>query len=226
MTDLNHNFFDSYFSFSSRKTVYTDSFPLEMKASEKDEDGWIEWKPLKGFLQVSDYHKLEQQFGVVFPKSFIEWHRSFFFLDGDCSIIRLPTSSPTQPLNELKKTLDWFIPEMLIPQKLYPFGDEGNDTGPLVFDGRKQLPDNEFPIRVYDHEYGGKLEGLSEIIFSSFPKLLACLTHFLTEHTARKNFEIIPEFFQIDPEGAGKTGIDYWLNWVGVQKLNYEDFGE
>jgi len=29
------------------------------------------------------------------------------------------------------------------------------------------MADNEFPIRIYDHEFGGSSAGLSEIIFSS-----------------------------------------------------------
>jgi hypothetical protein len=94
-----------------------------------------------------------------------------------------------------------------------------------VFDGRNPRPDNEFPIRVYDHEFGGQLEGLSEIVFSSFAKLLECVTYFLQELKSRKNFEIIPDFFRIDPEGAGKTGIDYWLTCIKMQKANFEEFG-
>jgi hypothetical protein len=225
MTDFNKKFLDAYLSVYSRKTVYTDSFPSEMKASEKDNEGWIEWKPIEGTLQESDYQKLERKFGVLFPKSFINWHKAYYFLDADCSIIRLPKSNPIRPLEDLEKNLDWFIPEQLIPHKLYPFADEGNDAGPLVFDGREPVTDNEFPIRVYDHEYGGDLEGLSEIIFSSFPKLLECLTHYLIELKSRNNFEIIPDFFQIDPGGAGKSGIDYWLGWAGMQKANFEEFG-
>jgi hypothetical protein len=225
MTDFNQKFLNAYLSAFPRKTVCTDSFPKEMQASEKDKEGWIEWKPMKGTLQERDYHQLEQRFGILFPKSFIDWHRSYHLLEVDCSIIRLPASSPARPLEDLKQILDWFIPEQLIPHKLYPFAAEGNDAGPIVFDGRLPIPDNEFPIRVYDHEYGGDLEGLSDIIFSSFSKLLECLTHHLTELKTKKNFEIIPEFFKIDPHGAGKTGVDYWLSWARMQKANFEEFG-
>ncbi|MNL48038.1 hypothetical protein D3C87_1708650 [compost metagenome] len=122
--------------------------------------------------------------------------------------------------------MNWFIAEQLIPLKLYPFGNEGNDAGPLVFDGRIDTINNEFPIRVYDHEFGGDLEGLSEIIFSSFEKLLACLTHYMTELKTRKSFEIIPDFFKIDPTGAGLTGIDYWLSWANMQKANFVEFSD
>lgn len=191
-----------------------------MQASEVDEEGWVVWKPLPGTLSEDDYRKIEEEYNVRFPKSFVDWHKAYFFLDGDCSLLRLPVSSPTQPLEDLKQALSWHVPERLIPQGLYPFAGEGNDTGPLVFDGRMPVADNEFPIRVYDHEHGGDLAGLSEIIFSSFAKLLECITHYLNELKSRKAFEIIPDFFEIDPGGAGSSGREYWLSWVAMRKTD------
>jgi len=223
MTDISKQFINAYFEVFPNKTVWTESFPAAMKASEKDADGWIGWKPIRGTLTDAEYADLEKKYAVVFPKSFIAWHKSLFFLDADCSIIRLPASNPKQPLREIEKKLDWFIGEQLIAQKLYPFADEGNDTGPLVFDGRLPREQNEFPIRVYDHEFGGDPEGLSEIIFSSFTSLLECTIHYLRELKTKKSFEIIPGFFEIDPDGAGKTGVDYWLAWANMQKANYNE---
>ena len=156
----------------------------------------------------------------------MKWHKEYFFLDADTSILRLPTSNPNLLLKDIRKNLDWFIAQQLIPQKLYPFGGEGNDIGPLVFDGRITSQNNEYPIRFYDQEFGGNLEGLGEIIFSSFEKLLECLTHYMTELKTRKNFEIIPDFFKIDPTGAGLTGIDYWLCWTNMLKADFEEFGD
>lgn len=200
------------------KVVYTPQFPDAMKASEVTADGWVSWKPLPGTLQRGDYETLMQRYGVVYPDSFIEWHRAFFFLDADCVLLRLPASSPTEPLRELEDRLDWPVGEALIKQKLYPFGDDGNDAGPLVFDGRKEATGgNEFPIRVYDHQFGGKLNGLSPVIFSSFTKLLECMTHYLQQQqNALHAYEIIPDFFRIDPDGAGNTGVDYWMGFAGM----------
>jgi hypothetical protein len=225
MKELSTKFFNAYFDAFSNRTVFTDDVPKEMMLTEEDEEGWFGWKLIKGTLNEDDYQKVEKEFNVNFPKSFVEWHKEYYFLDADTSIIRLPTSNPNLPLEELRDDLNWFIAEQLIPQKLYPFGDEGNDAGPLVFDGRADKKDNEFPIRIYDHEFGGDLEGLSEIIFSSFEKLLECLTHYMTELKTRKNFEIIPDFFKIDPTGAGSTGIGYWQGWANMQKANFEEFG-
>lgn len=222
MTELITKFFDAYFKTFSNKTVFTDEVPQEMILTEEDDEGWFEWKLIEGTLVEEDYQKVEREFRVEFPKSFINWHSRYYFLDADISILRLPTSNPNLPLEEIKKG---FIAEQLIPQKLYPFGHDGNDTGSLVFDGRVDTKDNEFPIRVYDHEFDGDLEGLSEIIFSSFEKLLECLTHYMTELKTRKNFEIIPDFFRIDPTGAGLTGVSYWESWINILRAKFEKFG-
>jgi hypothetical protein len=224
MIELVHKFFNAYITAFSNKTVFTKDTPQEMMLSPVNEDGWFEWRLIEGIIQEESYERIEKEFKIKFPKSFIQWHKEYFFLNADTSILRLPTSNPNLPLVEIKQNLDWFIAEQLIPQKLYPFGDEGNDAGPLVFDGRIDMKDNNFPIRFYDHEFGGDLEGLSEVIFSSFEKLLECLTHYLTELKTRKNFEIVPDFFRIDPAGAGLTGVDYWLSWTNMQKANFEEF--
>lgn len=195
-----------------------------MMTSPPNNEGWFEWKPIAGTLQKSDYEALEKEFEVTFPPSFIEWHRAYYFLDADCSLVRLPHSNPLEPLKEIRKHLNWYIPQQLIPQKLYPFGDEGNDSGPLVFDGRHQAENDEFPILLYDQDYGGDLNGLSEVVFSSFPKLLQCLTHFMTERKSRKDFDIVLDFFAIDPEGAGKPGVDYWLAWSRTLRATSNDF--
>lgn len=214
-------FFQAYWK-PGMWTVYTDKVPKEMVRSKIDESGWFEWGLMKGNLTVADYQVIEKDLDVKYPPSFVEWHKAYFFLDGDCSIIRLPESNPNEPLYELRSNLDWYVPEQLIPLKIYPFADEGNDAGPLVFDAREPVEKNEFPVRVYDHEYGGESEGLSEVIFSSFAKLLECITHFLELRKTKNDYEIIPYFFTIDPMGAGSTGRDYWNGWIEMLKANDE----
>ncbi|NPE47859.1 SMI1/KNR4 family protein [Sphingobacterium sp. arapr2] len=184
-----------------------------------------EWKLIPGTMTPGDYERVAIQFGVTLPQSFIEWHKRYFFAECDCSIVRLPHSLPSQPLAEIISNLDWYIPEQLIPLGLIPFASEGNDTGPLVFDTRGSVEKNDYPIRVYDHEYDGELDGLSEIIFSSFSKMLACLTHLLNETKTRKHFEVIADFYAIDPDGAGSTGRPYWESWIAMGRANFEEFG-
>ncbi len=227
MNETIDGFFKAYFNYSDFLIGYDhEKTPKPMVNSTVNQNGYYEWKPINGTLTVADYSKIEQKFHVKFPESFIEWHKQYFFLDCSCQLMGLPISSPTEPLQHIIDNLDYDLAKELIDAKLYPFGDEGNDAGPLVFDGRYEVEDNEYPIRIYDHEYGGDMEGLSEIIFSSFPKLLECFIHYIQELKTRKNFEIIPDFFQIDPTGAGKTGVDYWLEWVAMEKENDEMFGD
>ena len=204
MNELIERFFRAYWHPDSW-TVYTDTVPAEMMDSEVNESGWFVWKLLPGSLTPDDYRAVEQEFGITYPRSFIEWHRAYYFFDGDCSLLRLPSSNPNEPLQQLRYNLEAYAPEGTIP-----FADEGNDAGPLVFDARTTVADNEFPIRVFDYEYGDDPAGLSDVIFSSFTKLLECITHYLEQSTAKEEHEVIADFFRIDPLGAGATGRSYW----------------
>ncbi|WP_316800174.1 SMI1/KNR4 family protein [Pedobacter frigidisoli] len=224
MTDRIDQFFKAYCRIGMR-SVYTDSVPKEMIGSELDKEGWYEWKLIPGTLTSDNYKKVETKFKVKFPENFIQWHKRYFFADCDCSTIRLPYSLPTKPLEQVIDNLNWDVAEQLILLGLIPFADDGNDAGPLVFDTRNANNKEDFPIRVYDHEYGGDLDGLNEIVFSSFEKMLECLTHFLTETKTRKSFEVIPGFYTIDPKGAGSTGKSYWASWTQMEKANFEQFG-
>jgi len=205
-------FFDAYFNLYPPRRVFTpENFP--------DLDPAQAGLPLlPGSLQQADYKAFELLFSIQLPQSFILWHKEYYFLDGDCSILSLPASDPRFPLKDLQQRVDWYIAGQLIPHHLYPFGEAGNDLGPLVFDGRQEVTGNNFPVRAYDHEFGGDLAGLTSIIFSSFDKLLECTTYYLKELKFRKNFEIIPDFFSIDPAGAGLTGVKYWLEYASMLK--------
>lgn len=108
---------------------------------------------------------------------------------------------------------------------LIPFANESNDAGTLVFDIRNASGKEDFPIKVYDHEYGGDIEGLTEIIFSSFRKMLTCLTHFLTEIEKKKRFEVFADFYEIDPDGAGAIGKEYRESLIAMERANFEEFG-
>ena len=224
MNDIIEQFFKAYWK-SGMKSVYTDKVPEEMMLVPINKDGWYEWKLITGTLTTEDYKKIEEKFKVTFPDNFIEWHKRYFFADCDCSIVRLPYSLPTRPLETIIEKINWAIPEILIPLGLIPFADEGNDAGLLVFDIRNTNNKNDFPIRVYDYEFGGDLAGLSKIIFSSFDKMLECLTHFLIETKSKKRFEVIPDFYIIDPNGAGTTGKSYWTTWIAMEKENFKLFG-
>lgn len=218
-------FFAAYLAAFPPRTVYTDDVPASLMASAEDEEGWFTWQLAPGTLPESAYHELAQAYGLQLPPSFTDWHRAYYFLDGDCGLLRLPISNSARLLADLEKEWKWEATQQLIAQRLYPFAQEGNDSGPLVFDGRAAGAGPEFPIRVYDHEYGGRPEGLSEVIFSSFGKLLECLTHYCREIQTRSRAEVILDFLQLDPAGAGSTGAGYWRSWAAMMK-NFEEFDD
>ena len=218
MNNTTANFFTAFWQ-PGMMAVYTEAESPEMMAGPINEDGYFEWKLAKGTLNNIDYKQIEEQYHVQLPASFIDWHKAFFFCDGDCQLVRLPTSYPRELLDDLRAQMNYG--EDLINLKIYPFASDGNDTGPLVFDARNPVADNEFPIRVYDHEFGDDLNGLSEIIFSSFSKMLECLTYFLSRPKTMESGEAVRVFFDIDPTGAGGPGQDYWLyNWGNTHWKN------
>lgn len=222
MEDNIENFFKAYFRYSTMTTVYTEDIPKSMMASEIDEEGWIIWKPIDGKLNISEYHALESKFKVCLPLVFIDWHKRYFFLDCDCPIVRLPYSNPNKVLGEINDLFANEIAYQLINIKLFPFATDGfNETGFWVFDGREEKQGNEFPIRVIDYARE-ELDGLSPIIFSSFSKLLECLTHYLKTIGIQHGYQAIIDFLEIDPKGAGSLGKEYWSNLSKIVKENYE----
>lgn len=202
--------------------VYTKKIPAEMMDSPVNESGWFIWKMIPGTFNFEFYNKTTEKFNVKLPAAFIRWHSRKFFVDCDCSLIRLPGSLPTQPLKSVIDEIKYA--EQLVSKGLIPFASEGNDTGPLVFDVRDTYSHDDYPIRVYDHEYHDDLAGLSPIIFSSFAKLLECMTFYLENEENPRKFELIAQFYSIDPIGAGATGRDYWNTWIEMEKENYEYF--
>ncbi|GGH21938.1 SMI1/KNR4 family protein [Mucilaginibacter phyllosphaerae] len=215
--------FDAFFKTNEPLFAgYTKDSPMEMIDSDVDSEGYYRWKPIKGTLSCKDYDNVEHKFQIKFPKSFIEWHKMYFFLNCHSPVAYMPHSSPTQPLQDIIDNLDNDLSKDLIAKKLYPFATDDNDIGFFVFDAREDKADNEYPIRLYDHEYGGDPAGLSEILFSSFSKLLECLTYAMENHNEQIH-EILPEFIRIDPEGAGKDGIDFWVDRIAFEKKNFEN---
>ncbi|RPD46832.1 hypothetical protein DNI29_11770 [Hymenobacter sediminis] len=214
MNDITAKFFQAYWQ-PGMMEVYTEDVSAAMMAGPVNEDGWFEWKLAEGTLLDAEYERLAKAHGVLLPPSFIDWHKAFFFCDGDCFIARLPPSLPNEPLRHLAAELKTGEYLDLTTQGLYTFAQANNDAGPLVFDARQPVENNEFPIREYEHDagnYSGDLAGLSEVIFSSFSKMLECLTFFLNRPKAMDQTEAVRAFFTIDPTGAGGPGREYWLS--------------
>ncbi len=178
------------------------------------------WKYWKSETGEKDYQKLEEGLQIVLPDSYKQWHARYNFSKIDLPMLRIAESDPN--LASLAQEYNADLPPILAENQMYVFGDEGNDVGPLVFDGRMAVPGNEFPIRVYDHEYvDGYPEGMGKVIFSNFTKMVECLICFLEESPKNGLGNAIRSFYDIDPEGAGNEGRDYWETWIAM--LDYED---
>jgi hypothetical protein len=134
-------FYKTLFSSANEmRTPYRkDLTPPEMMNSPVSEDGWFTWKAIPGTLRNESYHEVERKFKVIFPESFIEWHKKYYFLNCGTNLVNLPYSYPNKPLDEVIENLDYDFAKDLIAFKLYPFASDGNDGGVWAFDGRVKL---------------------------------------------------------------------------------------
>jgi hypothetical protein len=216
--DLVERFYETvYAALAPLWTVLTPSTPSEMLISgEPDAYGWVEWKLIRRSEGIDPaLVEFEQELGHRLPQLFKLWHSRYYTLDGGIAIVRLPSIPSNDPLRSLRKQ-GGFLPERLY-EMLIPFGTEGMlDAGPLCFDIRNPVPDADWPIRYWDHEWNGTEREIGPVIFSSFGKLLECAIHYwlpgaLGWETQRSR---ISGFFDIDPDSAGGPGRDYWEGWL------------
>lgn len=196
--------------------VLTDRTPTNMIVrTSTDSPGWIEWRMVRQPPAAQDrYDSLEAELGCRFPDSFKSWHSRYYTLDMDIEIARLPSSPSNDPLGPLcQRILGGDRPREL---GLVPFGDEGMmDAGDLCFDARAPRDDADWPIVYWDHEWERSPHEIGPTIFSNFAKLLECAIHFLQgDHRFGARRHRIAGFFDIDPDGAGGPGREYWQTWL------------
>ena len=102
---------------------------------------------------------------------------------------------------------------------LLPFGDEGNDAGPLCFDTRASNDPDSWPITFWDHDGP---EEIGPTLFSSFDALLrGCTAYMRCAAEARRrasdpqdrlasDADCLRSLMAADPQGAGSGGAGYW----------------
>ena len=219
MTDSLKDFFAVYTTrFSPLRCVFTPDLPPEMLVSQRpDASGWVEWRMLPQPCQNPiNFALLENEAASRLPKSFKAWFQNYYTLDVDVGIVRLPACPLNNPLKDLKYQVveSGYYSKRCKELGLIPFGDEKLiDAGPLCFDTREPVRDDEWPVVYWDHEYDQTSEEIGPRIFSSFPKLIKCCTHFLQENKSAR--DLVRDLYRIDPEGAGGPGRAYWEGWGG-----------
>lgn len=127
--------------------------PPELRGAWSSDDGWFSWIAIPSPISVKDWNVFEQSIGVVFPPLFRAYFLYKQILDGDYGFVRLPDMSPPDPLDNLKSQMAVFFDcKSLQHHALLPFGQDGNDGGPLCFKTDEPTPEGDYPIYFTDHE--------------------------------------------------------------------------
>lgn len=191
--------------------------PADMVISGPDpRTRMVEWKLVERCRGIDPgFVSFEAEIGYKLPESFKLWSSRYYTLDCHTHLMSLAASPTNDPFGELR---DWFFkayrPEQLGQIGLIPFGDEGIGIGPLCFDTRHSSS-TDWPIRYVDHDSSPE-DAIGPIIFSTFHKLLECYVHSLSGNGTDywSCIERIPDFFVLDPTGAGGPGREYWDAWL------------
>jgi hypothetical protein len=227
MGSLHDDFFTAFeAAYAPLTTVHTDKTPQDMVAGPVNADGWVEWRMRPCTVPLDDiFAKYVHAAGKALPPSFQRWYASTFTLDCDCSVLRLPanpSNSPGKPL------LQYVVPgnrwwERPLALGQLPFGDEGNDSGPLCFDTRASNDPGRWPITFWDHD--GQ-EEIGPALFSSFDALLRGCTAYMRCFAEVKrrvpdpndwlpnSDDCIRSLMAADPQGAGRPAAGYWRSWI------------
>lgn len=154
---------------------------LPSEASERyenddpeDEDAWWNWNLVESPVVESDILSLEQAIGAPLPPLFRAWFMFKSLPETDFGWVRLPHVLPNAPLKDLCDSVQWMNDERMLFRKrnVFPFADDGNDTGPLCFDLTRPLPDGDYPILLFDHELLHQPEYAGMEVAESFSRLL------------------------------------------------------
>ncbi len=204
------------------KTVRTAKTPLDMiVADDPTSAGWVEWRLLQCDRErvARALDELERDSRIRYPPSFRRWYSTYYTLDMDVSVARLPDNPSNAPGQSLRRISSDSFGAAALACGLVPFGGEAMmDAGPLCFDPRGGGDPDGWPIRFWDHEWAGTDEVISPIVFSRFDRLLEACTAYMRRFaevrrrasTGEARAEGLQALIASDPQGAGGPGCDYW----------------
>jgi hypothetical protein len=226
MSPIDAAFFEAFARCSPLMTVQTERTPPEMIVRvDEESEGWIEWRliPCEGACDPV-LRDLERACRVVLPPSFRRWYGSYYTLDMDVSVVRLPENPSNDPGGPLRRLLTNPAFREVRDLGLMPFGDEARgDAGPLCFDARGGGDPDAWPVTFWDHERAGMDQAIGPIMFSSFDRLLIGCTAYMHQFeqlkgaiaqrgrwTSQDHRDCTQALMAADPEGAGGPGRAYW----------------
>jgi hypothetical protein len=191
-----------------RRIPRTQEVPPEMLEDEVLDPPWCRWRLMNGRTSRAAVKEWEESLGWRLPGVFWDWFLSKQTLQVDCGILRLACAPPATPFSDLEELLEWDLP-LIRTKQLFPIGDEGlRNAGPVCLDLRAKA---EAPVVYWD----GWDEAVSEPIFSSFERLLEGAAFAMENPDVLRNATLLDGFLALDPEGAGRTGEEYWRSVAG-----------
>jgi len=150
--------------------------PEELRGDWSSDDGWYSWKAIPSPVSWNDLAALEQRFGIKFPPLFSAYFLYKQILDGDYGIVRMPDMRPPSPLQELEsQMMIYFKSPSLQAHNLIPFGQDGNDGGPICFKTDLPTPEGDYPVYFTDHERLSDSKYAGEERWGSFESLITAI---------------------------------------------------
>jgi hypothetical protein len=200
--------------------------PVEMlDQTVKSQSGWKGRKPIPSTVSEADLDQLEKEIKLAYPPPYRDFLRHMHFCE-----LWGPIRWEPHIIHEWQAALRKIYAvdrQKMVGAGLIPFAsEEYMDAGFVCFDTRSRLPNGDCPVVFLDHEWAGTEKEIRPL-FSSAEKMFSCL---LFEASAKIEFiydedaeddptlprkrELLEQFLNLDPEGAGGPARDYWTTWL------------
>jgi hypothetical protein len=203
--ELIRRFLWGYYPNGTGSTVYIPSLPPEMIISEPGKSGWVDWKLVKSPVTDRGLDAFEQMHNLELAPDFRIWLKSYCFLDGCFSLASFEEMPYNDPLGPLVKYWEYPFHAGMRKLGLVPFAMAGDNYMHWAFH-----PGENHAIYEFDTERGADSMEDGAMIFTSFRKLLEFFVHFVECPEDIPMAEWMKELANIDPEGAGRLGWEYF----------------
>ena len=193
---------------------------------------WFGWKAIPSTVTSADLDALEEETGLAFPPLYRDFLRYRHFVELTATGVSFERHLGHDWRETLRKAYFRSWPrECILDVGLLPIGSESfMDAGPVCFDTRHRMADEDCPVVFWDHEWEGTAKEVRPM-FSSGCKMFECLAldaaadFSFVYHSDKddasllpKKRELLAQFLSLDPGGAGGPARDYWTSW-GVQPI-------